>query len=278
VVGENLAVPTVDGAGQATQLGDLGVSAVLVDSHHSPSTSCWAPTTIPSILTSALAPLLLLITVKGLSSSPDVRHLQNGGAFDRAGGPDDTRPDVFDPGGIGKGRAVDLAIERCRELGLAMASIELGSDLRVYGAPWFGDEWTMGVANPFRPDSDVATFTMSCGAVATSTTVKRGCVADGLRFHHLLDPATGNPSSSDIVSVTACSEEAWWAEVVARSTLLVGSNRAIGLLDELGVPGAVVTRDGTVFAAGGRSASHQPPPRHRSCSDSRTQEPSEVTA
>jgi len=154
----------------------------------------------------------------------------------------------FDPGGIGKGLAVDRAIERCRSMGVSFASVELGGDLRVYGAPWYGDRWTIGVADPFDPTADVATFTPTEGALTTSTITKRRWF-DGDRWrHHLLDPATGWPSETDLVTVATCSSEAWWAEVVAKTALLAGSADVLAVLGQLGTPGVAVTAAGTVLA------------------------------
>ncbi|MDH4278740.1 MAG: FAD:protein FMN transferase [Acidimicrobiia bacterium] len=154
---------------------------------------------------------------------------------------------AFDPGGIGKGLAVDLAIERCQSLGLKMASVELGGDLKVYGKPWFGDRWTVGAASPFLESLDTASFSFDGGAVTTSTTARRRWNSNGTVLHHLLDPTTGRPSTSDVVSVTTCSALAWWGEVASKVALLAGSTGASRALADLGVPGIVVTNDGQVL-------------------------------
>jgi thiamine biosynthesis lipoprotein len=154
---------------------------------------------------------------------------------------------AFDPGGIGKGLAVDLAVELCRERGVAMASIELGGDLRVYGDPWFGPVWRIGVEDPFDGGREVAAFTPTEGAVTTSTTRKRSWSAGYRTYHHLLDPVTGWPGASDLVSVSTCSGEAWWAEVVSKTALLVGSGRVLRYLDDLKTPGVAITGEGRVL-------------------------------
>ncbi len=155
----------------------------------------------------------------------------------------------FDPGGIGKGLAVDRAVDRCRAMGASFASVELGGDLRVYGTPWYGDRWTIGVADPFDPAADVATFTPTEGALTTSTITKRRWF-DGDRWrHHLLDPATGWPSETDLVTVATCSSDAWWAEVVAKTALMAGSSDVLAVLGQLGTPGVAVTATGTVLTA-----------------------------
>lgn len=156
----------------------------------------------------------------------------------------------FDPGGIGKGMAVDRAIEFCQQGRSRFASVELGGDLRVYGTPWYGERWAIGIADPFRPEADIATLTPTEGAITTSTTTKRRWF-DGRRWrHHLLDPNTGQPADTDLVTVATCSSEAWWAEVAAKTALLAGSAGAPDVLEELGTPGVAVTRSGRVSTHG----------------------------
>lgn len=164
----------------------------------------------------------------------------------------------FDPGGIGKGLAVDLAAELCQEGGSAFASVELGGDLRVHGSPWYGDEWVIGVDDPFRPGRPIATFTPTGGAVTTSTTMKRRWTAGGRTYHHLLDPRTGRPSRSDLVAVTTCADLAWWSEVASKTALLVGSAGAIDHLRSLGTPGAVVTDSGRILTTTGSGRAEGP--------------------
>jgi thiamine biosynthesis lipoprotein len=155
----------------------------------------------------------------------------------------------FDPGGIGKGLAVDLAVGLCLDGGANSGSVEIGGDLRVFGEPWYGPRWRIGVANPFDPNHDIASLTPTSGAVTTSTTRKRSWESAGRRMHHLLDPMTGHPGETDVVAVTTCSEVAWWSEVAAKSAVLVGARRAVTLLRELGTPGVIVTSDARVITS-----------------------------
>lgn len=161
--------------------------------------------------------------------------------------PEGTR---FDPGGIGKGLAADLAVERCLAEGATTVSIELGGDLRVAGEPWYGPSWDINVADPFNREAVIGTLTPEGGgAVTTSTTlIKRWDDAERT-YHHLLDPATGRSAETDLVAVTTCGGEAWWAEVVAKCALISGSERALDLLADLHVPGLAVTTDGGILGA-----------------------------
>lgn len=156
----------------------------------------------------------------------------------------------FDPGGIGKGFAVDLAIELCQHEGSPFASVELGGDLRVYGSPWYGDRWTINVADPFDEGGPIATFTPTSGAVTTSSTLGRRWTDGDRTLHHLLDPRTGRPSRSDLVAATTCADLAWWAEVASKTALLHGSADAPAYLRSLRIPGAVVTERGKILTTG----------------------------
>lgn len=157
---------------------------------------------------------------------------------------------AFDPGGIGKGLCADLVTEFVIAAGATTSSVELGGDLRVHGSPWYGPEWRIGVAHPFDSEREIGAFTPSSGAVATSSRLKKQWTAGDRSYHHLLDPRTGEPAVTDLVSVSCCAATAWWAEVAAKVVLISGSVEAIELFDELGVHGIAVTEHGDVIKTG----------------------------
>ncbi|MCP4223564.1 MAG: FAD:protein FMN transferase [Actinomycetia bacterium] len=157
---------------------------------------------------------------------------------------------TFDPGGIGKGLAIDQLTEFLIAQGATTVSVELGGDLRVHGRCWYGPRWRVDVAHPHHADREIAAFTPDHGAVTTSSILRRNWSTDQHRLHHLLDPTTGLPSTSDIVAVTTCAGAAWWSEVAAKTALLGGSAEAIDLLQHYDVAGIVVTDDGTVLQTG----------------------------
>ncbi len=155
---------------------------------------------------------------------------------------------AFDPGGIGKGLAADLVTEFLVANGATCTSVELGGDLRFSGRPWFGPDWRIQVANPFDDRAEIAAFSTTAGAVATSSTLRRRWMADDETRHHLLDSRTGRSATTDLVSVTTCAASAWWAEVAAKVALMAGSESAVEVLRSLGTPGIAVTADGFVYS------------------------------
>ena len=70
-----------------------------------------------------------------------------------------------------------------------------------------------------------------------------------MQRHHLIDPATGVPAASDVVSVTVLAEEGWRAEVLAKAAFLAGVDEGVAVLAEHGATGLLVDREGRVVNA-----------------------------
>jgi thiamine biosynthesis lipoprotein len=155
----------------------------------------------------------------------------------------------FDPGGIGKGLAADLVVAELLAAGADGACVNLGGDLRVAGrAPAPGD-WTIAVEDPWSRDTLVE-FDVADGGIATSSTARRRWMAGATVQHHLIDPATGAPSTTDLVAVTIVAGAGWTAEVLAKAALLRGTSRWTDVLPP-GVEGMAVATDGSVLSTAG---------------------------
>jgi thiamine biosynthesis lipoprotein len=151
----------------------------------------------------------------------------------------------FDPGGIGKGLAADIVIGEILAAGAAGACVNLGGDLRVAGDSPQGDAWTIAIEHP-ELDEPIVLVGLHQGAIATSTTLRRRWNVDGQARHHLIDPATGQPSDSDLELCTVIAGEAWIAEVLAKAVLLRGSTRAFDIIDGTGVQALTIDAAGTI--------------------------------
>ena len=71
-------------------------------------------------------------------------------------------------------------------------------------------------------------------------------MAGSQRRHHLLDPSTGYPAQTDLVAVTTCSSQAWWAEVLAKTALIAGRDQAAQILRAQATAGVMVDGRGEV--------------------------------
>mgnify|MGYP001183361492 CR=1 FL=1 len=154
---------------------------------------------------------------------------------------------TIDAGGIGKGRAADLAAELLLSLGATTAMVNLGGDLRIAGQP-LPAGWPVNIAHPMHGEP-IATLAIGSGGVATSgTTLRRWTATDGSgaghAVHHLLDPATGRPirgGRGAVIQATAVAGTAAWAEVFATQAV-VRAGDCLDDLDRQGI-GAMVVRD-----------------------------------
>jgi FAD:protein FMN transferase len=127
----------------------------------------------------------------------------------------------FDPGGIGKGLAADVAVDELLALGGEGVCVNLGGDLRVAGAGPDGEAWRVDVPDP-RSGLPWGQLRLREGAVATSSTC-RSWTRGGEALHHLIDPRTGTPAETGVRGVTVVAATAWEAEVAAKAALLAGA-------------------------------------------------------
>lgn len=145
----------------------------------------------------------------------------------------------FDPNGIGKGLASDMAVKAMLE-SCEGALVSIGGDIRASGASPSPEGWMVQVEDPTNRDREVATVRLSDGAVVTSSTRHgRRRDASGNRVAHVLDPRTGRLITDDL-TVTVVAAEGWAAEVFATAALVAGGGAAIDLLDSVGISGLAV--------------------------------------
>jgi thiamine biosynthesis lipoprotein len=168
----------------------------------------------------------------------------------------------FDPGGIGKGLAADIAADELRTEGASGVCINLGGDVRVEGVSPTGDAWTVAVEHP-EHEGAFARVGLTRGAVATSTSLRRAWRVNGEQRHHLIDPRTGRPSTSELTFATVVSGHAWMAEVLAKTVLLRGAPNQFDLVGACAASAFAIDRTGRVSASDGIDAYlAEPLPRH----------------
>lgn len=154
------------------------------------------------------------------------------------------RPEVYvDLGGIAKGHAVDRAIELLSDAGVAQASVSAGGDSRILGDRR-GEPWNVGVRDPRREGVMAVMLPLLDTAVSTSGDYERYFEADGVRYHHILDPATGD-SARNTWSVTILGAEATLTDALSTSVFVLGPEKGIALIDTLpGIDAIVIDAQG----------------------------------
>lgn len=148
----------------------------------------------------------------------------------------------LDPGGLGKGLAADIVAKELRSSGAEGALVEVGGDLRVSGTAPDDDAWTIAVRHGTGDAYDIVR--LRDGGVATSTTRLRTWEQHGTPRHHLIDPATLEPTTGDTVAATAIAGTAAWAEAMTKPAFVLGPRGALKLAEHHGVAVNVTTQTG----------------------------------
>lgn len=151
----------------------------------------------------------------------------------------------LDFGGVAKGWAADQAAERLHTYGPAL--IDAGGDIAISGARADGSPWVIGVADPIHPDVDLDMLLLR-GGVATLGRDYRRWQQDGVWQHHILDPRTGKPAQTDVLSATVVAPTACEAETAAKTALILGSHAGLSWLDDRpDFAGLLVLDDGQII-------------------------------
>ena len=141
----------------------------------------------------------------------------------------------LDLGGIVKGWAAQQAADYLSQVGACL--VDAGGDLVGIGAPDEVGGWLVNIPNPLT-DEILNIVRLTNAAIATSGSDYRRWTRDGHIYHHLIDPRTGQPAQSDILSATVIAPNAVDAEIWAKASLISGN------LPDL--PAVFVHQDGAV--------------------------------
>ncbi|MFQ5770111.1 MAG: FAD:protein FMN transferase [bacterium] len=136
----------------------------------------------------------------------------------------------MDLGGIAKGYAVDRAVDILKSMGYQDFLVAAGGDLRAISGPLTAGRRKIWVRHPRRRDSFFATITIDEGAVATSGDYEKYFEINGKRYHHILNPKTGYPSSP-VVSVTIVAATTSLADAFATAAFVLGPERGMEFIE-----------------------------------------------
>ncbi len=135
-------------------------------------------------------------------------------------------------GGIAKGYAVDRASKILWDAGFVDFILQAGGDMYVSGKKG-AKPWVVGIRDP-RGDRDdtFAVAPIENHSFSTSGDYERGFVKDGVRYHHILDPRTGQPARATR-SVTVMAKDAFTADAWSKVLFILGADKAMKLVEEL---------------------------------------------
>lgn len=148
----------------------------------------------------------------------------------------------LDLGGIVKGYAADEARRILQQYGVQNARINFGGTVVT-----MGNIQNIGIQNPFQKTGDaMASIPLKNKAVVTSGSYEQCFFHQGKRFHHIIDPRTGMPACSGLLSVSLIGEEAVALDALATGICCLGVEAGMPIIERYGISAVFVTDDGRV--------------------------------
>lgn len=136
----------------------------------------------------------------------------------------------IDFGGIAKGYTSAKVMDLFRQEGVTSGLVNLGGNVQALGTKPDGSDWRIGIRGPGESDADeedyVGILSTHDKAVITSGGYERYFEKDGKRYHHIIDPSTGYPAESGIVSSTIVSSDGTLADGLSTTLFIMGPDKA----------------------------------------------------
>ena len=153
-------------------------------------------------------------------------------------------------GAVAKGYISDEMKKVLEEEGVTSALMSLGGNVMTLGTKPDGSSWTVAITDPFSPESLMGSVTVTGQAVVTSGNYEKYFEENGKRYHHILDPCTGAPSESDVISTTIIADKGIDCDALSTATFLMGADAGMQLIDSLdGIEAVFIQSDGSVVTS-----------------------------
>ena len=153
-------------------------------------------------------------------------------------------------GGIAKGYAVECGADLLRELGIAHAIVTAGGDSRLIGDR-HGQPWMIGIQDPRNESLVAIRIPLEDEAISTSGDYERYFDEDGIRYHHILQPQTGEPAKG-MHSATIVGPDAVITDALSTSVFIMGVEKGMTLISTLSdYEGIVIDANGQLFYSDG---------------------------
>ncbi|HIT87196.1 MAG TPA: FAD:protein FMN transferase [Candidatus Coprocola pullicola] len=129
---------------------------------------------------------------------------------------------AIDLGGIAKGYATDKVNEIFIENGITSSVISLGGNVSVTGKKEDGSKWKVAIQDPLNKEGYAGVLYVEDTSVVTSGGYQRFFEENGKTYHHIIDPKTGMPADTGLLSVTIVCKNSTKADGLSTSVFIAG--------------------------------------------------------
>ena len=161
---------------------------------------------------------------------------------------------TLDLGAVGKGIACDVVQDYLKkQKEVSGAVIAVGGSILLYGSKADGSDWNVAVQNPRGQDGEAMGVLSLSGTtnVSTSGDYEKYFMQDGKRYHHILDPSTGYPADSGLISVTIVSDSGLLSDGLSTACFVLGKEKGEKLLETYGAEGVFIDQNKKVTVTEG---------------------------
>jgi thiamine biosynthesis lipoprotein len=162
----------------------------------------------------------------------------------------------IDLGAVGKGAALDSIREYLENEDnkdtVTAAVISIGGSILTYGTKPDNTKWRVGIVNPIDTSTNLGVLSLEGGyCVSTSGDYERYVETDGIRYHHIIDPATGYPADSGVHSVTIVSENGALSDALSTACFVLGVEKGLELAEYYQTEALFVDSEGNITMTDG---------------------------
>lgn len=164
-------------------------------------------------------------TIKNLLKNIDVSKIEYNKKTKQAVLPENYKIDL---GGIAKGYTSARLMEIFKKYNLDGGIVSLGGNVQTYGHKTGSKNWKVAIENPETSPLDgdyLGVLEITDKAVITSGSYERYFEKNGKRYHHILDPKTGRPAESGLISVSIISDDGTLADGLSTSLFIMGKEK-----------------------------------------------------
>ncbi len=133
----------------------------------------------------------------------------------------------LDLGGIAKGYALDCAIKKLKERGIKSCLINAGGQVSCLGNK-FGRPWNIAVREP-RGKGYHSSLKLKDKAISTSGDYEQYFISKDRRYSHIIDPKTGYPVASGVISATVIASDGLTADALSTAIFILGKDEGLKL-------------------------------------------------
>lgn len=162
---------------------------------------------------------------------------------------------VLNLGSVGKGIACDAAVAylKAQPEITSGGTVSVGGSVGVYGLPASGENWTVGIRNPFGDENEYfAVLSVGESFLSTSGNYEKFFTAeDGQTYHHILDLTTGYPVQNELASVTVIADSGLTSDALSTLCFILGKDASLKVLQAYNAQAVFVFQNKTVYATEG---------------------------